>query len=92
MLRLVESLSQLLGAALPSHVAREVAMFPVVALQEMGVANVSRLEVIWEPITSHLSQVYFGYRVIGIKYSCVRVRVCSLKTLYQKYLFSGLFA
>ena len=56
-LRLVESLSQLLGASLPGHVAREVGLFPVVALQEIGVANVSRMEVVWDPITSHLSKV-----------------------------------
>ena len=56
-LKLVDSLSQLLRTSLPGSMAREVGLFPIVALQEMGVANVSRLEVIWEPITSHLSHV-----------------------------------
>ncbi len=57
-LTLVESLSKLLVTALPGHTPnREVGLFPIVALQEVGVANVDRLDVIWEPITSHLSQV-----------------------------------
>ena len=53
----MDSLSQLLRTSLPGHMSREAGLFPIVALQEMGVANISRLDVIWEPITSHLSQV-----------------------------------
>jgi hypothetical protein len=56
-LKLIDSLSQLLHTSLPGSMAREVGLFPIVALQDMGVANVARLEVVWEPITSHLSQV-----------------------------------
>lgn len=41
-------------------------MFPIVALQEMGVANISRLDVIWEPITSHLSQVQYKHMISSV--------------------------
>ena len=56
-LRLVDSLSQLLVTVMPGHTTKEMGLFPVMALQEVGMANVARLDVIWEPITSHLSQV-----------------------------------
>ena len=32
-------------------------MFPIAALLEVGNVNLSRVELIWSPITTHLSEV-----------------------------------
>jgi hypothetical protein len=35
-------------------------MFPIAALLEVGNVNLSRVELIWSPITTHLSEVRGG--------------------------------
>lgn len=55
---MVDALSQLLVSSLPvSGTSKESHLFPVAALQEVGGANVSRFDVVWEPVTSQLSEV-----------------------------------
>ena len=40
-----------------SATLQEVGMFPIAALLEVGNVNLSRVELIWSPITTHLSEV-----------------------------------
>ncbi len=55
---MVDALSQLLISSMPgSGASKESHLFPVSALQEVGGANVTRLAVVWEPVTSQLSEV-----------------------------------
>ena len=42
---------------------QELGLFPIAALLEVGTSNLNRVELIWSPITSHLSEVRRGVRV-----------------------------